>query len=73
MAAGAYPHKWDVYIESLDGEVVRPLIKSSSHSVPRLLYGSRKPTAEEILKEITKYEEENEITNADKMKRFSGA
>ena len=27
MAAGAYPHKWDVYIESLDGEVVRPLIK----------------------------------------------
>ena len=23
----AYPHKWDVYIESLEGEVVRPMMR----------------------------------------------
>ncbi|CAK9070041.1 unnamed protein product [Durusdinium trenchii] len=54
----AYPHPWDVYIESLDGEVVR------------LMYGSRKPLAEEILQEITKYEQDNGITNADKIAKI---
>eukprot|EP00913_Durusdinium_trenchii_P026019 g24412.t1 len=40
----AYPHPWDVYIESLDGEVVRL--------------------------EITKYEQDNGITNADKIAKI---
>lgn len=54
----AYPNKWEVYLEALDGDVVR------------LLYGSRKPLPEEILQEIAKYEEENGITNADKMAKI---
>lgn len=51
----AYPHPWVVYLEGLDGNVVR------------LIEGSRKPQAEEIVEEISKYETEMGITNADKM------
>ncbi|CAJ1348007.1 unnamed protein product [Effrenium voratum] len=54
----AYPNPWEVYLEALDGDVVR-------------LFGrSRKPRPEEILQEIAKYEEENGITNADKMAKI---
>ncbi|CAE7759653.1 unnamed protein product [Symbiodinium pilosum] len=51
----AYPNPWVVYLESLDGDVVR------------LLQGSRKPLAEEIAQEISKYESEMGITTADKI------
>ncbi|CAE7572194.1 unnamed protein product [Symbiodinium natans] len=51
----AYPQPWVVYLESLDGDVVR------------LIEGSHKPQAEEILEEISKYESEMGITSAAKM------
>mmetsp|Transcript_25685 Transcript_25685/g.58249 ORF Transcript_25685/g.58249 Transcript_25685/m.58249 type:complete len:312 (-) Transcript_25685:82-1017(-) len=56
----AYPNRWMVFMESLDGDVVR------------LLESSRKPVAEDIAEEIRKYEEENGISAADKMAKAQG-